>query len=107
MIRNDGRTTDGAQAAFEKRNAIQPEHYKGKVECIDALEVILGRNGVEDFCTGNAVKYLWRWRKKNGLEDLQKAQWYINKLVSYVQEDYDTLKKAMQDSITLPMEEKQ
>lgn len=61
---------------------INPNHYKtGKVECIDALESALsGLTGIEAFCTGNAIKYLWRWKQKNGIEDLKKAEWYINKL---------------------------
>jgi len=32
-------------------------------------------------CTGNAIKYLWRWRHKNGIEDLKKAQWYIQRMI--------------------------
>jgi hypothetical protein len=39
---------------------------------------------MEAVCTGNALKYLWRWKKKNGVEDLKKAQWYLNKLISVV-----------------------
>ena len=59
-----------------------PDHYKGAVECIDAIAVATeGLQGVEAFCTGNAIKYLWRWKKKNGREDLEKAQWYINRLL--------------------------
>lgn len=38
-------------------------------------------DGVEAVCTGNILKYLWRWKKKNGLEDLKKARWYLNKLI--------------------------
>ena len=59
-----------------------PDHYKGAVECIDAIAVATeGLQGMEAFCTGNAIKYLWRWKKKNGREDLEKAQWYINRLL--------------------------
>ena len=59
-----------------------PDHYKGAVECIDAIAVATeGLQGIEAFCTGNAIKYLWRWKKKNGREDLEKAQWYINRLL--------------------------
>ena len=59
-----------------------PDHYKGAVECIDAITVATeGLQGIEAFCTGNAIKYLWRWKKKNGREDLEKAQWYINRLL--------------------------
>lgn len=60
-----------------------PPHYTaGKVECIDALEAATtGLNGIEAVCTANAIKYLWRWKHKNGVEDLRKAQWYISKLI--------------------------
>jgi len=36
-------------------------------------------------CTANAIKYLWRWKEKNGAEDLRKAQWYITKLLTVIQ----------------------
>jgi hypothetical protein len=59
-----------------------PSHYtQGSVEAIDAIRAALGDVGFQDYCTGNALKYLFRWRHKNGLEDLRKAQWYVNKAV--------------------------
>lgn len=60
-----------------------PPHYAdGKVECIDALEVATADlTGIEAVCTANAIKYLWRWKKKGGHEDLRKARWYINRLL--------------------------
>ncbi len=62
-----------------------PEHYQGKVECIDALESATdGLNGIEAVCTANAIKYLWRWKRKNGLEDLKKARWYLDKLILHL-----------------------
>lgn len=64
-------------------NVNHPSHYtQGKVECIDALDAATqGLVGLEAVCTANAIKYLWRWKHKNGTEDLKKAQWYINKLL--------------------------
>lgn len=63
-----------------------PDHYNhGNIECIDALVACIeGLDGVEGFCTANAVKYLWRWKFKNGVQDLDKAIWYINYLKEYV-----------------------
>ena len=59
-----------------------PKHYQGNVECIDAIEAaIQGLEGMEAMCTGNAIKYLWRWKKKGGRQDLEKARWYINRLL--------------------------
>lgn len=67
----------------EHDNVNSPSHYQGKVECIDCIEsAIAGLNGIEAFCTGNAIKYLYRWKKKNGIEDLKKAKYYIDKIIS-------------------------
>ena len=60
-----------------------PAHYTaGGIECIDALAAAtVDLTGIEAVCTANAIKYLWRWKLKNGAEDLKKAQWYINHLI--------------------------
>lgn len=60
-----------------------PKHYTaGKVECIQALEAVtIGLQGIEAVCTANIIKYLWRWKFKNGVEDLKKAKWYLNYLI--------------------------
>lgn len=60
-----------------------PDHYtQGKVECIDAIEsATTGLEGIEAVLTGQVMKYMWRWKRKNGLEDLQKAQFYLNRLI--------------------------
>ena len=64
-------------------NVNHPAHYtQGGVECIEAIKVaVIGLVGMEAVCTGNALKYLWRWKQKNGLEDLKKARWYIDRLI--------------------------
>lgn len=66
-----------------------PAHYTaGGVECIDALAAATtGLLGIEAVCTANAIKYLWRWRLKNGVEDLRKARWYIDRLIDKVLAD--------------------
>jgi hypothetical protein len=62
----------------------KPKHYQGKVECIDAIEsAIEGLTGMEAMCTGNAIKYLYRWKQKGGVEDLRKAKWYIDKIINH------------------------
>lgn len=60
-----------------------PSHYcKGKIECIDALKVATSDlTGIEAVCTANSIKYLWRWKKKGGIQDLEKARWYIDHLI--------------------------
>ena len=58
-----------------------PIHYnKSGIECIDAIEAAT-EDGYEYYLQGNIMKYIWRYRYKNGLEDLHKAQWYLAKLV--------------------------
>lgn len=61
----------------------KPKHYNlGKVECIDAIEsATTGKLGIQAVCTANVIKYLWRFEEKGGLEDIKKAQWYLNKLI--------------------------
>ena len=61
-----------------------PSHYtQGGIECIDALEAATtGLTGIEAVCTANAIKYLWRWKQKNGVQDLEKARWYINRMIA-------------------------
>lgn len=68
-------------------DAINPLHYKqGKVECIDAIEsATVHKTGLEAFCVGNVIKYCWRYEAKNGLEDVKKAQHYLNKLIAYLE----------------------
>jgi len=59
-----------------------PSHYtRGAVESIDAIKSALGDEGFIDFCIGNCMKYTFRWRHKNGIEDLQKAAWYLNEAI--------------------------
>lgn len=61
-----------------------PSHYtKGRIECIDAIDsATAGKSGIEAVCVANVIKYLFRYEEKNGLEDVKKAQWYLNKLIS-------------------------
>lgn len=59
-----------------------PAHYtSGGIECIDAMTAAFGAEAVKDFCLCNAFKYLWRHRSKNGVEDLKKCRWYLNRLI--------------------------
>lgn len=66
----------------------KPIHYnQGKVECIDAIEsATINKLGLEAVCVANIIKYLWRYEGKGGLQDIKKAQWYLNKLLGVVNE---------------------
>jgi len=59
-------------------NKINPKHYKGKdiqpIDLIDSMEL--------DFYQGNIVKYVSRYKNKNGIEDLKKAKWYLERLIT-------------------------
>ena len=57
-----------------------PSHYnQGGIECIDAMVSAFGKKSTASFCLINAFKYVWRAADKNGMEDIDKAIWYMNK----------------------------
>ena len=62
-----------------------PQHYAS--DEIERIDVIMQQckhlDGVEGYLYGNIQKYIWRFENKNGIEDLKKAQWYLNKLINY------------------------
>lgn len=61
-----------------------PPHYnKYGVECIEAIKSATGE-GFEYYLQGNVIKYLWRYRYKNGVEDLKKANWYLELMMEVV-----------------------
>ena len=64
-----------------------PPHYQSEtgLEVIDVIEAFtFDLKGIEAVDTGNVLKYICRWKKKNGLQDLEKAQWYLNRLINHV-----------------------
>ena len=82
---------DNYQKIFEEQKMVgrelvddmvnHPPHYNQKgIECIDAIEAATD-TGFEYYLQGNIMKYLWRYRYKDGSQDLKKALWYLNKLI--------------------------
>ena len=69
-------------------NVNHPQHYElpGGIECFDVLLATQGERDVQAFCICNAIKYLFRHRRKNGLEDVKKAKWYIDKFIELEEE---------------------
>lgn len=67
-----------------------PKHYADtcSLECIDVMLISFGKEAVINFCMCNAFKYMWRFKNKNGQEDLQKAKWYLNKAEDLGPDDY-------------------
>lgn len=62
-------------------NVNHPKHYNSHpsgVECITVVEHM-------SFNIGNAIKYLWRFESKNGVEDLKKAAWYVEREIQRLQ----------------------
>jgi hypothetical protein len=61
---------------------VNPDHYKvGGIETIDYMQAKMGKEQFEGYLLGNVIKYTSRFQHKNGIEDLKKAQWYLNKLI--------------------------
>jgi hypothetical protein len=64
-----------------KDNVKEPSHYKGEIECIAAIKASMSQQQFKGYLKGNIMKYLWRYDRKNGLEDLQKADVYLQWLI--------------------------
>jgi hypothetical protein len=75
---------------FEKEDMVnKPIHYNQYgIECIDSIRASMSKEGFRGYLKGNVEKYLWRYDyKKKPLEDLKKAEWYLNKLIEEVSND--------------------
>jgi len=70
------------------KDNINPSHYqRDGMECIEAIEAaVQNLSGAEAYATGSAIKYLWRWKEKGGIDDLNKAKWFIQKMVDHLEE---------------------
>lgn len=65
---------------------VNPDHYKSEkgFQVIDVMEAFTdGMNGIEAVDTASVIKYICRWKKKNGLQDLEKAMWYLQHLIDF------------------------
>lgn len=81
-IESNYRTVFGDDEEKEIQNNVNhPAHYQGKNECIDVMVAMFGKEAVKHFCMCNAYKYRFRAYKKNGAEDIKKAEWYESKLI--------------------------
>ena len=64
---------------MKKEMVNHPDHYNaGSMEVIEAID---GLGYAEGFCVGSIIKYVTRYKHKNGVEDLKKAKWYLEKLI--------------------------
>ncbi len=74
-----------------EENVNHPQHYNSTIECIDAMEAMTENAAVDphaSYCWQAAFKYVWRWPyKENPVQDLKKAQWYLNRLIDLLEEN--------------------
>lgn len=65
-----------------EKDSINPDYYKsGEIQCIDCMKsATVNKSPFEAVCVANVIKYLWRYEEKNGLEDIEKAGWYLARL---------------------------
>ncbi len=64
-----------------------PDHYMSEtgLEVIDVIEAFtFDMKGIEATDTGNIIKYACRWKKKNGIQDLEKLMWYVQHLINHL-----------------------
>lgn len=85
----------------QEHNAVNhPNHYcQGGIECIEAIRASMSPEGFQDYCKGNVMKYIWRWRDKAGVEDLKKARVYLNWAIESAEEqaDYEMMDELDRD----------
>ena len=62
----------------------KPAHYEGNIECIEAIKSSMSNEAFKGYLKGNIQKYVWRFDRKNGKEDLLKAEWYLKKLIETI-----------------------
>ena len=75
---------------MEYDNVNHPAHYNtGKYESIDVMVETQGVDAVKNFCICNAFKYIYRHRFKNGVEDIKKAVWYLNKYIELNEKEWE------------------
>ena len=78
-----------------------PKHYAdtdGGIECIEAIEASMSMEEFKGFLKGNVQKYVWRYAQKNGAEDLKKAKWYLERLITIVVMGEAMAKATIRDS---------
>lgn len=82
-------TPAGEVPAITKSDMVNhPSHYTtGGIECIKAIEASMSPEGFQDYCKGNIIKYTWRYKFKNGLEDLKKARVYLNWMIESMEKE--------------------
>jgi hypothetical protein len=83
-----------------------PPHYQGSIECIDAIEASMSAEAFKGSLKANVIKYVWRYEAKGGVESLQKAQWYLNRLIVTIEAEeaksranYEAVKEMLSEEV--------
>jgi hypothetical protein len=83
-----------------------PPHYQGSIECIDAIEASMSAEAFKGSLKANVIKYVWRYEAKGGVESLQKAQWYLNRLIATIEAEdakstanYEAVKEMLLEEV--------
>jgi hypothetical protein len=84
-----------------------PPHYQGSIECIEAIEASMSPEAFKGALKANVMKYIWRYEQKGGAESLRKAEWYLQRLISF-REAEEAKAASMMQAVkdVLAMEEK-
>ena len=85
----------------------RPPHYQSEtgLEVIDVIEAFtFDLKGIEATDTGNVIKYICRWKGKNGLQDLKKARWYLEHLIEHVEKLEEENKPVEQEQLSIPLD---
>jgi len=82
----EGKYTEDAFTPDSEDMVNNPPHYNQHgIECLDAIRAATGK-GYQYYLQGNILKYLWRYRYKNGKEDLCKALFYLQRMIEEIDE---------------------
>lgn len=75
--------------AYSASQVVHPKHYMsdGGVECFDILVDTLGKDGFEAFCVGNMIKYLVRYKRKGGVQDVKKVEMYAHTMIQEMEKN--------------------
>jgi len=96
MVNGSVSASGGPRTAFLTRPkpdmVNHPPHYnQGAIECIDGIEASMSAEQFEGYLKGNLMKYVWRYEDKSKKQDLEKAEWYLRKLLLHVKTQLKTL----------------
>lgn len=86
---SDVKNDDFCDKKRSNDNVNNPAHYNHNgIETIDVIQAWTDELvGIQATDTGNVIKYISRWKDKNGLEDLKKAEWYLKHLIEHVEKN--------------------